>query len=126
MASVPASLLVAALLLVPPASLVGVVLWARSLKRTQRAPKFAAHVAYGVAVVGVLAIVGGLGLGFSSSTSAVTGDTVQPSEKARHLAEAISDAMNCEAFGVLLSGIAAGWLLFWRWRARAGSGRPMP
>jgi hypothetical protein len=126
MASIPALLLVATILLVPPVSLVGVVLWARSLKRTERAPKFAAHVAYGLAVLGGLAIVGALGLGVASSTSAVTGETVEPSQKARHLAEAIAEAMNCGAVGVLLSGVAAGWLLFWRWLARGTSGRPKP
>jgi hypothetical protein len=114
-------LLVAAILLVPPASIVGLILWARRLVKTRGAPRFAAWVAYGLASVGGLVIVRGLGLGVVSATSAVAAEALEPSAKARHLAEGISEIMNCGSLGLLVAGVTAGWILFWRWRTRGSS-----
>ena len=115
---------VVAILLVPPVSIVGLVLWARRLSKTRGAPRTAARVAYGLAALGGLVIVAGLGLGVVSATSPLTGEGVEPSEKARHLAEGISEVMNCGALGLLVAGVAAGWIFFWRWRTRGSSAGP--
>jgi hypothetical protein len=50
----------------------------------------------------------------------VGGVQIEPSEKARALAEGISEAMNAEALALLVAVLAAGWIGFWRWR---GGGR---
>jgi hypothetical protein len=115
--------LVAAILLVPPASIVGLVLWAPRLANRPGVPRFAARVVYGLAALGGLAIAAGLGLGVVTATSAVAGDATEPSEKARHLAEGISEVMNCGALGLLVAGVAAGWIVFWTWRTE---GSPEP
>lgn len=124
MASAFTWFLVAAILIVPPASIIGLVLWARWLAKRQGVPRFAAWVAYGLAVVGGLVIAASVGLGVVIATSAVSGEAVEPSEKARHLAEGISEVMNCGALGLLVAGLAAGWVLFWRLRTRGSSADP--
>jgi hypothetical protein len=58
-------------------------------------------------VVGVLvssAVLGGLGtiIGLVKMSGAVGGESVDPSQKARILAEGISEAMNCTALSVLV------------------------
>jgi hypothetical protein len=42
----------------------------------------------------------------------VSGESVEPSDKARRLAEEISEFMNCGAFALLLALVAAAWLAF--------------
>jgi hypothetical protein len=121
MASALTWFLVAAILIVPPSSIVGLVLWARRLAKRPGVPRVAALVAYGLAVVGGLVIASGVGLGVVTATSAVAGEAVKPSEKARQLAEGISEVMNCGALGLLVAGVAAAWVLFWRWRIRPSS-----
>ena len=44
--------------------------------------------------------------GLITSFGAVSGESVDPSQKARILAEGISDAMNCTAFGLIVAIIA--------------------
>jgi biopolymer transport protein ExbB/TolQ len=44
--------------------------------------------------------------GLISSFGAVSGESVDPSQKARILAEGISEAMNCTAFGLIVAIIA--------------------
>lgn len=55
------------------------------------------------AAVGVAALVGGGGtlVGLVKAFGAVGGESVDPSQKARMLAEGISEAMNCTALGLL-------------------------
>jgi hypothetical protein len=115
---------VAIILFVPPASIAGLVIWARRLSKTQRVPRFAARVAYGLAAVGGLAIIGGVASAFTSGVSAVTGESMEASDKARRLAEGISEVTNCDALAVLVAGVAASWLLFWSWKTRRSSGGP--
>lgn len=116
MASPLSWFLMAAILFVPPASTIGLVPWARRLAKRPGVPRFAARVVYGLAAVGGLVIAAGLGLGVVTATGAVTGEATEPSEKARHLAAGISEAMNCGALGLLVAGFAAGWIVFWTWR----------
>jgi hypothetical protein len=73
--------------------------------------------AYTLLVPGALLI----GLGFISgllvSFAGVSGHDVEPSQKARVLAEGIAKSMNCCAFGFLLAVVAAIWIGFsaWKW-----------
>lgn len=55
-----------------------------------------------VAVVAAVAGAIGTGVGFVNGFGAVGGESVEPSRKARILAEGISEAMNCTAFGLLI------------------------
>lgn len=57
-----------------------------------------------VLVVGALVLFGTLGtlVGLVKAFGAVGGESVDPSQKARILAEGISEAMNCTVFGLLL------------------------
>src|SRR6266540_89830 len=42
----------------------------------------------------------GVGIGLHAGTNSVGGEAIDPSQKARILAETISEAMNCTAFAV--------------------------
>jgi biopolymer transport protein ExbB/TolQ len=56
-----------------------------------------------VLAVGALVLFGALGTlaGLVKAFAAVGGESVDPSQKARILAEGTSEAMNCTAFGIL-------------------------
>jgi hypothetical protein len=97
-------------------SVVGVSAWARQLGRQTKVPRFASRVGYVLAILSALAIVFGIVSGFVVARSGLT--LYGPGEKARALAEGISEAMNCSALGFLFSVVAALWLLLcsWRWR----------
>ena len=56
-------------------------------------------------LTGLLGTVSGL----ITSFGAVSGESVDPSQKARILAEGISEAMNCTAFGLIVAIIALIW-----------------
>jgi hypothetical protein len=107
--------------LLPVAAVVGLGVWARRLARRTSAPPLARYVSYAFAVVGTLPILFGLGSGVYVAIGPVSGQTIDPSQKARALAEGISEAMNCSALGLVVAGIGALWLGFctWRWRRRA-------
>jgi hypothetical protein len=107
-------------LLLPPASIAGLILWARRLSKRPETPRYAARIAYGLAGIGGLAVAAGL-LGLVPIASSLTGEAVDPSEKARHLGEGIAEVMNCEALGLLVAGVAAAWILFWRTRPKRPS-----
>ncbi len=71
-------------------------------------PKIAARTGY-LALLANLAMLSGLlgtVSGLISSFGAVSGEGVDPSAKARILAEGISEAMNCTAFGLIVAIIA--------------------
>ena len=114
--------LVAALaLLVPPLTGIGLVIWTGRLRR-RGAPRFIVWSAYGLAALGELVVVGGLvgGLvtGIVGTTGTVGGEPVEPSQKARALAQGISEVMNCAAFGFLIALVGVAGLAMWRWLAR--------
>lgn len=105
--------------LLPPLSVVGAWLWARRLGRRADVPRFVKWGAFALVVPGALFI----GFGAVSGLLVllgrpVSGETVEPSQKARRLAEGISEFMNGSAFGFLLAVVALLWLGFWAWRRR--------
>jgi biopolymer transport protein ExbB len=109
--------LVAGLVLLgPPASVTGVVVWARSMQRRQSVPGFVIALAYGLAGLGTLAIAAGTISGIIVGTGPVSSEAVDPSQKARALAEGVSEAMNCGALALLIALVAAVWLALWGWR----------
>jgi Na+/proline symporter len=112
--------IVAGILFVPAVSVVAVWLWARRLGRRPELPRFASWVGYVLATIGAAVVVVGVGSGLIRSLGAVSGESVEPSQKARALAEGISEAMNSGACGFLLAVVAAIWLGFccWKWRQR--------
>jgi hypothetical protein len=81
-------------------------------------PRFVSRVAYALVVPAALSIVFGIGYGFLVGLGAASAESVDPSQKARALAEGISEVMNSSAFGFLIAVVAALWLLFcaWTWR----------
>lgn len=105
-------LVVAAVLLVPPAAVLGLVLWARRLRGAGR---FAVWTAYGVAAIAALVIIVGLVVGFFRAATAVHAQDVEPSRKARALAVGISEAMNCGAFALLIVAVGGAGVAGWRW-----------
>jgi hypothetical protein len=112
-------LLVLLILLSPPCFVVALVLGARSLSR-RRAPPVAVFVTLFLASVAGLLALAGYVAGVLVAVGPVRGEEVEPSQKARALAEGISEAMNCGAVALLIALIAAGWIGFWMWRR----GRP--
>jgi hypothetical protein len=112
---------VGAIFLVPLAAASGLWVWARWLARQNSAPPLASYTGYGIAVVAALPIVAGVASGFHSALGPISGVTLDPSQKARILAEGISEAMNCSVFGFLVAALGGLWLGFctWRWRRRA-------
>jgi len=75
-----------------------------------------------VLVVGALVLFGALGTlaGLVKAFGAVGGESVDPSQKARILAEGISEAMNCTAFGILF-GVPSSIALALLTRKREGN-----
>jgi len=79
-----------------------------------------------LAVVGIVIVSGLFGtvVGLVVAFGAVGDESVDPSQKARILAEGISEAMNCTAFGVVF-GLAVGVpLLVWWLRLERRRGDP--
>ena len=68
-------------------------------------PKIASRTGYLALLANLSMLCGLLGTvsGLISSFGAVSGESVDPSQKARILAEGISEAMNCTAFGLIVA-----------------------
>jgi hypothetical protein len=107
------------ILLGPACSVVALVLGARSLSR-RRAPRVAVFVTLFLASIAGLVALAGYVAGVLLAVGPVRGEQVDPSQKARALAEGISEAMNCGALALLIALIAIGWIGFWRWRRAGG------
>ena len=94
-------------------------LWLRARPTAPRWVRFAPGVIVATWCLGVLAYVCGLLM----DVHAVSGEAVEPSQKARLLAESISETMNSMAVVILLSLPSAGALLamtwLWHWRDHA-------
>jgi hypothetical protein len=117
-ASIFSWLAMAVILLSPPASMVAVVavlVWTTKVRRRRMAPGFVVWTAYALATVAGLAIGSGLVGALRAGSSAMSGEGLDPSQKARALAEGISELMNCGAFGLLVAVAGAGWLGVWSW-----------
>src|SRR3954463_5648831 len=71
-------------------------------------PKIAQRTGYLALLANLAMLTGLLGTvsGLITSFGAVSGESVDPSQKARILAEGISEAMNCTAFGLIVALIA--------------------
>ena len=110
-------LIAALILLGPPLSIIGLLVWVGRVRKTGTR-RFVVWVAYVLAAIAGLAIVSGYVGTVIAAIQTVGGDAVDPSQKARVLAEGISEGMNCGAFGFLVALVAVGWLSFWRWRGR--------
>jgi hypothetical protein len=114
--TVVAGLLAAVTLGLPVLCVVALVLWARQLE-TRGARRFVTRVAYvSTALVAFLTLWGYVASVILAARA--FGDRTESSQKARALAEGISEAMNCEALALLVALVAAAWLGFWRWRLR--------
>lgn len=113
-------LLAALVLLGPPLSVVGMLVWARRLSR-QGAPRATVWVASLVGALGGLIVVTGYVSAIITATQGIAGEAFEPSQKARRLAEGISEVMNCGALAVLVVVVGGAGLWFWRWwRGRTG------
>jgi hypothetical protein len=119
MAVVLISIIVAVVFLVPALSVMGAWIWARRLGRRAEVPRFVKWVALALVVPGALFIALGVISGLIVGLARVSGETVEPSQKARRLAEGISEFMNCSAFGFLFAVAALLWLGFWAWKWRS-------
>lgn len=117
MLSLVAWLFAIAAVFVPPLSVVGLVLWAGRLRR-QRAARPTVWTAYGLAALAGLVIVAGMVPGVLAVTGVVKTEGVEPSAKARALAERISEAMNCGAFAMLIVLVGVAGLIVWSWWGR--------
>ena len=104
--------------LLPLLSVVGAWIWAQRIGRRTDVPRFVKWVAYALAIPGALFVALGVTSGLIHSFSAVSGENVEPSQKARVLAEGISEFMNGTAVGLLFTVAALLWLGFWAWRWR--------
>jgi uncharacterized membrane protein len=105
------------------ATTLGMAWWSARVWRRRAQLSTASKV---VASVGVLAAVWGVGgtlLGVLSGLGAVFGDDGDPSQRARFLAEGISQAVSCTIFGALSSAasVIVGLLLATRAGSRASS-----
>jgi cytochrome bd-type quinol oxidase subunit 2 len=86
------------------------VLWLRFLWKRTRAPKW---LLFSLPIVmGMLSMT----LGVLNSFGAVAGESVDPSQKARILAEGISEAMNCTAFALIVLMPLVLLALTWKYR----------
>lgn len=99
------------------------------MSRREGMRRFVSRVAYVLVVPAALSMVFGVAYGFVVGLGAVgrgvgSGESIEPSQKARVLAEGISEAMNFDAFGLAIGLVAALWLLFCRWRWRRSSSPP--
>ncbi len=101
---------------------VALVIWARWLGGKYGVPSWVRRIGWAIAalwavtlVVSVIGLIGGFG-------SVVTGESVDPAQKARVLAEAISEAMMAAVLemGVVVAGSALLLVLTWRyhWSAK--------
>jgi hypothetical protein len=106
----------AAIFLLPTLAVVGAWLWARRLGSRPGVPRFVKWGAFALLVPGSLLMALGLVSGLLRVLG-VADDAVEPSQKARRLAEAIAEFMNSSVFGLLLAIAAAAWLGFWAWKS---------
>jgi hypothetical protein len=97
---------------------VGIWVWTRWIARHTAAPRFATAIGYVLGAVSALAVVAGV---TSGPLLATLHPSSPPSEKARELAEGISEAMNCAALAVVVVLVGGVWLSVctWKWRPTA-------
>ena len=113
------------MLLVTGIVAVALAFWARWLGRRDSAPRFVRHLAW---VFGAFWLIGAIGTGYGimRSFGAVSGESVDPSQKARILAEGISEAINVAAASAALLVIGAIVMLALTWRYHWAARPPGP
>jgi hypothetical protein len=116
-------LLLVVILLMPPASVAGLVVWARRLGRSESVPRCAVRVAYALVGLAGFTIGTGFVLGIAAALGGLSDESTGTSDRARRLAEGISEDLNCSALGLALAGLCAVWIMFWRRRIRKQPGR---
>jgi len=109
-------LVVILIALAPLVPLAALGLWTRWLGKRAGAPRWAWGTAAGIVALGV--IVSTAGCVLVATVMRAPGAAIDPSDKARVLAQGISEAMNCSALVVLLMIVVTGWLVVWTWRYR--------
>ena len=99
----------------------GLVLWARWLGRLYGVPRFVRHLAWFFAAVWALGAAWSV-MGMLEGFGAISSESVDPSQKARILAEGIAESMNALAISaaLLLFGAVVMLVLTWRyhWTAK--------
>jgi hypothetical protein len=85
------------------------VRWARVLAREPGAPRVVRFALAGVIVM-TLAAAASVAQGLVGTFGAISGESVDPSQRARIVAEGISEGMNCFALGCVLLALTAGAL----------------
>ncbi len=86
--------------------------------KTARGACLAGLTAFAVPVLVLLALFGTSAIGVSLPPSIWGIDAPDPSQKARILAESISELINCGSFGFLAALVAGALLAIARWRIR--------
>ncbi len=89
-------------LVVPLVLSVALVALAFRLRRNSRPRKILGRFALICLALLVTSSCAGVGIGLYQGMTAVGGELIDPSQKARVLAEGISEAMNCGAFAILV------------------------
>jgi hypothetical protein len=79
----------------------GLIAYAFWLRRRERARTLLRRLVLACGATLLLSGVFGVIIGLRAAFGAVGGESFEPSQKARILAEGISEAMNCTAFGVV-------------------------
>ena len=101
--------------LITLAAAIALAFWARWLGRQYGAPKFVRFMPWAFLASWLIGTIGA-GVGFVQTFGAVSGESVDPSQKARILAEGISEAINMLAFSVVVILIGAVTMLLLTWR----------
>jgi hypothetical protein len=115
-------LALAALAFVAAALLLPLLLWERWLRRRTAAPRYAARLTEALLGLGALTMMFAM-VSAVQALRVVRAEAFESgAEKARVLAEAIAEAMNCGALLFLIALVVALWLLFatWRWHWHSG------
>ena len=97
-------------------AVVALALWARWLGRHDNAPRFVRYLPWGFLGTWLLVTIG-WAVDFVTSRGSVSGESVDPSQKARILAEGISETINIFGCSIVLiaAGAIAMLLLTWRY-----------
>lgn len=82
--------------------LVATTWWSGRLWRRREELRFRTRIVAAIVVVSAMAGALGTVIGLVKAFGAVGGEGVDPSQKARILAEGIAEAMNCTAFGIIV------------------------
>jgi hypothetical protein len=109
-------ILAVVVLLGPTLAVIALVRWGRRLAK-QGAPRTLVRAAYVVATIAVLVAVSGYVTAFVVAGHSRGETAGEPSQKARVLAEAISEVMNASAFALFIAGVGGAGIALWARRS---------